>query len=243
MSSSSKASGVLIGLVALTGCNLMTASAPATVTRVAIVPTVTGLKVADRQTFTVVETLSDGTSRNSGHTTWTTDNDAVAKIGPDGTLVALSVGRVTIIGQTDSGTAQLALSVVADATGKWVGSFRIGACQRGSGLGPSPCITGSVHPITIVLSQIHDGVFGTAILFASPAVGSIAGTLTETSSLTISGRLMDSDGGTEELMSWTSTIIEGGIAGTFQVTHRFTNAFGPQVLVYTCEISSLTHVE
>jgi hypothetical protein len=203
-------------------------------------PALTSLKVFETVTFSVVGRFQDGTERIVD-ASWSTSAPSIVSIDSRGVAFAQGQGTTTISASTNGRVVSSALAVVPDLSGSWTGQMRIVTESRVSGAGPFRPFPGTVAPIGFVLTQLHDAVSGTGEMYLSP--GFVTGTVTSDGGTTLAGRFSNAEGFNAEITAWSSHFdTSGNSTGHFTVQQRFTNIFGPQVIVDECEIVSLSHL-
>ena len=115
-------------------------------------------------------------------------------------------------------------------------------CQQQHGT-----LLGLKAPLEFDLRQTHDVVTGTGVVLAplpTGAVGPVTADWTSISSVRLHGTFRTDEGFEAELTEWASDVdsAANNMSGRFTMTARFTNFWGPQVIVKQCEIVTLARV-
>ncbi len=99
----------------------------------------------------------------------------------------------------------------------------------------------------LTVSQSGDAVSGTLQVFRDNAVsGTVTGHLSDIRSLSVTGTLQapnGQEGAEQDVVSSWATVVDESLraqSGQFNLERHFTNAFGPQVLLVSCQIITLT---
>lgn len=145
----------------------------ATLTSIAITPTVVMLAVGGAQQFVATGTYSDGSTQNlTACDTWSSSDTAVGTISTLGTFTAIAAGSTTITASKGGATSNAAaLSVVAPASGKIAFSHNVsGETWNIFVMGPGgenpQNLTGDLSPMA---SQPRYSWDGTTIVFTVEA--------------------------------------------------------------------------
>jgi len=88
--------------------------------------------------------------------------------------------------------------------------------------------------MTLALAQNHDQLIGTLAVFRPPDSVSVSGSINVSGLRALSGSLQG-DGETDDISGWSSQFTDRSMTGRFTMTRRFTNFFGPQVLIVQAE--------
>src|SRR5262245_41836832 len=155
---------VALGALTTVGCSDDKSSLTAPITPAA--PTVTALSItgsaAVRTNFfanyTVIATMSDGTTQPATTATWSSSNSSTATVDATGRVDALSHGSINLTASYQGRTASKNISVVNNYGGSWNGTYVIRACdQAGIFASIRWCQNlggvGTILPITLALTQ------------------------------------------------------------------------------------------
>lgn len=176
---------------------------------------------------------------------WTTDDSSILGVDHQGLVTAERFGTATVRASRDALQATRTLDVVPRARGFWSGEARIAECDRVSGAGPNTCgaIIGLILPLELVLEQSGSRLDGTLTIYSTRASGPVAGQVTPSLLVTLTGSLRQAGEHPEELdlLEWSTNVdpIRPRITGRYRVRRTFTNGFGMQVQLHTHEILRL----
>jgi hypothetical protein len=175
---------------------------------------------------------------------WTATPNAVAAVSQTGALIGLKLGRVAVTATANGQSGSAIFRVVnedfppnGDFSGAWSGGGRIAECIRVSGTGPFPCRT-ETQDFRLQLQQTG---FNLAAVFSiGGSAGQVTGWRGFTGDVYLEGTIPGD--GTLELIGWETHSAPPFVSmrGTFEVLHRFTNGFGPQILRVFYELESVT---
>jgi hypothetical protein len=218
-----------------------------------IVPSVEGLKLGATQVLTAV-LVSNGRPGHTVPASWTSDAPGVVAVSEDGRVRAVSLGSATISANVGERSAKQSLRVVPDYDGIWSGDYRVTACNRLRGNGPSYCrfIVGADLFIKTVLTQDGLKVSGTIEFYSDThellEAGEVEASLGESGALiltaTTSSAQSEQEGSTT-LSEWNTMVAADGqrLTGTFVKNRHFRNAFGWQDSREECEISNVRRTQ
>jgi hypothetical protein len=145
------------------------------------------------------------------------------------------IGEATVTATAGSITARVAATVVRRVAGRWSGTVKMMECTRQSGPGRNPCVTGIVYPLELTFVQAGPALSGELATYETVR-GPVGGSIDARSHLDVTGVITYGDGATMTIDRWDSAVDEAAMTGSFDVTHRFGNAFGEQVLKETFAI-------
>lgn len=242
---------LVLSLAIAWACDGPTSPTPVRSTPTLVIrPEVEALKVGTRVDLEAVLVGADGrTERVTA--SWSSDAASVAAVSPTGEVAGLRTGHATIRASYESWIATRALRVVPDVDGTWTGEYRIVACERTSGGGPSSCrfVIGAVFPFGAVLRQIGEDVSGTLDLRTNDGQpfesGPIRGRVDPSGALTLEGTTyaVDPTHRSETILSDWNTTLDGAtgvMTGRFVKNTAFQNLWGLQKNREECEVVRLS---
>lgn len=225
-------------LVLLTSvcCNAPTRPSPGMVP-LTITPDVKVLRVGERQLYTAsIPTATPQTVVAS----WTSSDDSIVTIDPSGSAEARGFGEAKISANAVGQTALLDLQVVPNVQGGWSGPMRVDTCgSNGGGSNPCRLFFGLSSSLDLQVTQNHDKVTGTLALFSSSMRGPVTGNVSTDGTVKVTGDLSDGEGGTATITQWQSQFntVTRRAEGHCEITYRYTNIAGPQVLTISFQFT------
>jgi hypothetical protein len=247
---------VVTGLAATAGvgCGSQPPTAPGSppvLIRVEIRPRPTQVSVGQTFELKAFGIYSDGSSDNGTSAVWVASPNGVASIDTLGRLTGIRLGVVAVTMARDGLNDALSVRVTDEAStvpsvslaGAWSGTANWIDCTRASGPGPSPCAVGTATLVRLVLEQPQPYTLIGSLSLGS-ATGLVQGWRDVVGRMFLSGSMsFDLGHGphTYELTDWSVRLVApfDRLSGRFEVTERFDNAFGPQLLRSTFESTAM----
>lgn len=202
---------------------------PTSLPQLSIVPSSLNMSVGETATLVAVDTGGGPSAVN-----WSSEKPEVITITPSGLAEAKSIGETSILASSGTLAARATGVVVRRIAGTWVGTTRMTGCTRQSGPGRNPCPTGIEFPLRMTLDQSGSSLSGELASFET-VKGTVTASIDVNSTLVVAGTI-PYEGGEVAVNTWNTTVTDSDMSGTYVLTQKFTNAFGPQVLKETFEI-------
>lgn len=175
---------------------------------------------------------------------WSTSDPAVASIDAAGLLTGRGNGHTEVMAAAQGASTNLSVRVLPDYDGKWQIVSLIKQCDRVSGEGTNTCRfdVGITQKDLYALRQNDARVTGT---FVRPGLsgldGQIDGTIDERGVLSFGGSFVFPPGNASGVITdgqlGRASANGATLDGSAKQESRFTNPFGPQVLLYTLQLT------
>jgi len=221
---------ILTGTVLLS-CNANSPAGPTDTGAFRVEPATTALRVSDSVQFVAMRGSEVATAL------WTSDAAEVVEITSTGRATARSPGTATIWASSDDDRISAYIRSVPDATGRWQGQTIDTASIHVSGPGPYVSTVGLIRSLVLNIGQNGGVLSGDGVIDLVPCP--ISGSIDENGQITLTASFSNEEGFSGEITKWSSVLTEQSITGEFEITQRFTNAFGPQVILQRARIQTL----
>ena len=183
------------------------------------------LKINQSATFTLMATMSDGSSGTVAGT-WRSDSPAVATVDSNGRVMGAGSGETAISAESNGlRAAPRTIRVLPDYQGRWSGDWRVGGCTTdGDWARTDICRevpVGMVLPFALALTQDRDTAAGNVTL--DDVVGPVLGSIRTGGQLGVTGAFNVTDEGITidvTVTDWETTTTDNQ-----RMTGRFALAF------------------
>jgi hypothetical protein len=211
------------------------------VTGLAVLPAGDLVKVGGSVDLVLQATYSNGTTESMS-ATWTSSNDAVARVS-NGRVTAIGPGEAVIAAECPHGRATTSIRVVPDYQGSWGGEYRMLSCRTTGDMAREDFCdlldVPSTAPIGLQLDQNRAQVTGTIAL--GSLSGGVNGEIAVTGHVGLRGSVRYEESGvtvTISLADWDTVATGAQMTGRFRQVWTATAATGSMEI--GCELQPLT---